>query len=193
MVDVKFDLLYLHRKTVTQYAIEQSITEDEAIDQLLSTINLKIKKPVKDKNWVTLVTGSEERLSVFLQRKGLEVVCGKQLHGYYPDIRIKDSMLLIEVDGGYHKAKAQKRKDREQTQHLTDRGYTVLRFTNEQVKKDRNLIFKKIKAKLDSMPKNNLEIKPQGLEPGQNRGLAKDPELCKAPRVGKRKSVLSNW
>ena len=65
---------------------------------------------------------------------------------YYADIYIPSLRLIIEVDGGYHKAKEQQIKDKKRDIDFRSMGHTTLRVTNEQVqdKLSRQQIINKI-------------------------------------------------
>ncbi len=53
--------------------------------------------------------------------------------GYIPDFVCLDAKLIIEVDGAYHDAAEQKVFDALRTEWLGEHGYTMIRFTNEEV------------------------------------------------------------
>ncbi len=42
-------------------------------------------------------------------------------------------MLIVEIDGGYHFTEEQQKEDKTRQNWLEQKGYKVLRFTNEQV------------------------------------------------------------
>lgn len=52
---------------------------------------------------------------------------------YIPDFACLKLKLLIEVDGGYHFEGEQPERDTERTHNLESEGYTIIRFTNEEV------------------------------------------------------------
>lgn len=52
---------------------------------------------------------------------------------YIADFMCKELMLIIEVDGSIHDLEEVVRKDKERKQALEEAGFTVLRFTNEEV------------------------------------------------------------
>lgn len=52
---------------------------------------------------------------------------------YIVDFYCAKSHLVIELDGKVHLEKEQQEKDKFRDEHLQDMGYTVLRFTNEEV------------------------------------------------------------
>ena len=56
---------------------------------------------------------------------------------YIVDFMCKGLMLIIEVDGSIHERWDVKKKDQVRQKQLEEIGFTVLRFTNEQVLKDR--------------------------------------------------------
>lgn len=53
--------------------------------------------------------------------------------GYILDFYCRDADLVVEVDGAVHDSPTQRAKDDLRTQVLESKGYTVIRFTNEQV------------------------------------------------------------
>ncbi len=52
---------------------------------------------------------------------------------YIADFMCKELMLIIEVDGGIHEVPEVMIKDKIRQQALEEAGFTVLRFTNEEV------------------------------------------------------------
>jgi len=50
---------------------------------------------------------------------------------YIADFMCKELKLIIEIDGGYHNDRYE--QDLVRTQNLNELGFTVLRFTNEEV------------------------------------------------------------
>lgn len=69
--------------------------------------------------------------------------------GYIPDFVCLSYRLVIEIDGGYHFAGEQPEKDAERTRHLAEQGYTVLRFTNEEVLHDTDEVVDSIGDAID--------------------------------------------
>ena len=45
-------------------------------------------------------------------------------------------MLVIEVDGGYHNEPLQRQNDQWRTEFLESKGFTVIRFKNEEINND---------------------------------------------------------
>ncbi|MCF8246484.1 MAG: endonuclease domain-containing protein [Saprospiraceae bacterium] len=84
-----------------------------------------------------------------------QLLNNRQMHGYrfyrqrsvdrfIADFMCKDLWLIIEVDGGYHLEEAVRQKDLARQQRLEELGFTVLRFTNEEVLHDLNMVSKTI-------------------------------------------------
>lgn len=49
---------------------------------------------------------------------------------YFADLYIPKLRCIVEIDGGYHRARGQKRKDNNRSQGLWRLGYHVLRLSN---------------------------------------------------------------
>jgi 5-methyltetrahydrofolate--homocysteine methyltransferase len=88
----------------------------------------KPKKPI--------ATQSELLLMSAFQKRGYRMDSNVKLHGYYPDLRICGTNILIEVDGNIHKLPEVKARDKERAKNLRSHGYKILRCTNAQVAKD---------------------------------------------------------
>ena len=67
---------------------------------------------------------------------------------YIVDFFFRKSMLIVEIDGGYHTTKEQQLKDVERQDWLEHNDYRVLRFTNVQVLCDIDNVVKIIKQNL---------------------------------------------
>jgi len=66
------------------------------------------------------------------------------LHGFYPDILIAGSKVILEVDGKIHDLPANKISDRNRTKALKSYGYAIVRCTNYQVKHSPEKIVQKV-------------------------------------------------
>ena len=64
---------------------------------------------------------------------------------YIVDFLARSEGLIIEVDGAYHAERHQMEEDTVRTEFLQSLGYRVLRFTNEQVLFDIDLVIQQIK------------------------------------------------
>ena len=79
-----------------------------------------------------------EAESVFWQiakSSGLGQKCRRQyiIGEYIVDFFFRQSMTIVELDGDYHFTEEQQKEDKERQDWLEQKGYKVLRFTNEQV------------------------------------------------------------
>jgi len=70
----------------------------------------------------------------------------KPLGKYIVDFYCKPLRLVIEVDGGYHFEEQQQLKDKERQSILEDLGLHFLRFEDEQVRKDMDVVLRKIET-----------------------------------------------
>ncbi len=68
---------------------------------------------------------------------------------YIIDFAFLERNLLIEVDGGYHEDEEQKKYDEARTNYLTELGYRVIRFTNDEVENNYLQTLLKIKEELN--------------------------------------------
>lgn len=92
-----------------------------------------------------LATASELRLISILKLHDIKVWSNKLLHGFYPDIWIMGTRLLIEIDGKIHRLPSVHARDKGRSKILRRYGYRVLRFTNWQVEHRSDRIVLKIK------------------------------------------------
>lgn len=60
----------------------------------------------------------------------------RELGRYWPDVKLHQQPILIEVDGWAHNMAARKDADERRDQALQAAGYTVVRFMNEQIDAD---------------------------------------------------------
>ena len=91
--------------------------------------------------------------SIFWQKakgSGLGEKCRRQyvIGDYIVDFFFRKSMLIVEIDGGYHTTKEQQQKDVERQDWLEHNDYRVLRFTNVQVLCDIDNVISRLKKYL---------------------------------------------
>ena len=67
---------------------------------------------------------------------------------YIADFICIEKRLVIEVDGGYHNSMEQQQDDETRTTDIEKMGYTVIRFTNEEVIDNTSNIIETIKKRL---------------------------------------------
>jgi len=68
---------------------------------------------------------------------------------FIPDFHCYEKKLLVEIDGKIHEQ--QKAYDREREEILVGMGYTIVRFTNEEVLIDWELVRKKLKIVVEEI------------------------------------------
>ena len=64
---------------------------------------------------------------------------------FIADFACLDPKVVVELDGGYHSIPEQQVSDEERTEWLENKGYKVIRFTNDEVLGDIQNTLKKIK------------------------------------------------
>ena len=73
---------------------------------------------------------------------------------YIADFLCLKAKLVIEVDGGYHDKPQQQLEDQWRTEFLQQKGYRVIRFTNEEVNTDVKGVISRIKEELINIEDN---------------------------------------
>ena len=63
---------------------------------------------------------------------------------YVVDLYYAAKKVVIEVDGGIHKSREVKDKDRQKGEFLLKRNYKIMRIKNEEIYSDIDLVLKKI-------------------------------------------------
>jgi very-short-patch-repair endonuclease len=99
--------------------------------------NEKILKPRLQRRLRTNLTDAERRLWGCLRRKQMGHFKFRRQHpfaDYVIDFVCLEAMLAIEVDGGQHSE--QREEDAVRTKRLTEAGFKVLRFWNNEVLRD---------------------------------------------------------
>lgn len=96
-------------------------------------------------------TPAEELLWNYISSNGLGKTFKRQhiIGDYIADFVCLSNRLLIELDGGYHQLPQQQRNDAARTEWLEKKGFTVIRFSNDEVLKNIEYVLKVIKEKLN--------------------------------------------
>ena len=71
---------------------------------------------------------------------------------YIVDFLCLEKMLIIEIDGGQHNANENKQNDELRTIYLTEKGYRVIRFWNNEVWDNIEGVCSVIKTELEQVP-----------------------------------------
>ncbi|MBA3675193.1 MAG: leucine--tRNA ligase, partial [Chitinophagaceae bacterium] len=95
-------------------------------------------------------TEAENILWQYLRSNQLNVKFRRQhpIDSYIVDFICLQQKLIIEIDGGYHETQEQKLLDEERTKILTDIGFKIIRFKNEEVTNSLTGTLQKIKEVL---------------------------------------------
>ena len=96
------------------------------------------------------MTEAESAFWSLAKGSGLGEKCRRQyiIGEYIVDFFFRKSMLIVELDGGYHFTEEQQKEDAIRQDWLELMGYKVLRFTNEQILFDTDRTFAEIKKHL---------------------------------------------
>ena len=96
------------------------------------------------------MTEAESAFWSLAKGSGLGEKCRRQyiIGEYIVDFFFRKSMLIVELDGGYHFTEEQQKEDAIRQSWLELMGYNVLRFTNEEVLFDTDSVISKIKFNL---------------------------------------------
>lgn len=96
------------------------------------------------------MTEAESAIWSLAKGSGLGEKCRRQyiIGEYIVDFFFRKSMLIVELDGGYHFTEEQQKEDAIRQDWLEHMGYKVLRFTNEEVLLNTESVISKIKFNL---------------------------------------------
>ena len=72
------------------------------------------------------------------------------IYDYIADFICLEERLIIEVDGAYHCEPQQQEDDQIRTDILSDMGYKVLRFTNDEVLSSPHIVLNMIKDEINN-------------------------------------------
>lgn len=81
----------------------------------------------------------------------------KPLGNYIVDFYCKPLQLVIEVDGGYHFEKEQKILDAERQKILEEMDLSFLRFHDEEIRKDIEIVLRRIEQYVDAFKEKEIE------------------------------------
>ncbi len=70
---------------------------------------------------------------------------------FIADLSCPSLGLVIEIDGGYHQLPDQQLSDERRAAWLEEKGYTVLRFTNEEIIGDTTRVIEHIQRKIKEL------------------------------------------
>jgi len=95
-------------------------------------------------------TEAESAFWQMAKGSGLGEKCRRQyvIGQYIVDFFFRKSMLIVELDGAYHFTEEQQKEDAVRQDWLEHMGYTIIRFTNEQVLLDAENVINIVKSNL---------------------------------------------
>ena len=77
---------------------------------------------------------------------------------YIVDFLFRKSKLVVEIDGGYHTTEEQQELDVIRTEWLEGQGYHVIRFSNEQVLFDTEMVMERVKNEIRKSSINREDL-----------------------------------
>ena len=110
-------------------------------------------------------TPAEKALWNLLRNRKFENLKFRRQHplkDYIVDFYCYELKLVIELDGVYHNEKEQKYNDEQRDFHLSFLGYRTLRYNNEVVSENPQLILEKIKSIKDKLPSQRERARVRG-------------------------------
>lgn len=98
------------------------------------------------------MTEAESAFWSLAKGSGLGEKCRRQyiIGQYIVDFFFRKSMLIVELDGGYHFTEEQQKEDAIRQSWLEHMGYKVMRFTNEEVLFDTEKVINNVKHNLSN-------------------------------------------
>ena len=96
------------------------------------------------------MTEAEAAFWQMAKGNGLGQKCRRQyiIGQYIVDFFFRQSMLIVELDGGYHFTEEQQQEDAIRQDWLEHMGYRIIRFTNEEVLFDTENVAMRVKENL---------------------------------------------
>lgn len=82
----------------------------------------------------------------------------KPIDNYIVDFYCKPLNLVIEVDGGYHYEEKQMIKDKERQKLLQDMGLGFLRFHDDEIRKDVDIVLRKIEDYINAFEEEKTKV-----------------------------------
>lgn len=82
------------------------------------------------------------------QFKGYKFRRQHPIHYFIVDFYCHALKLVVEIDGKYHESEEQKKEDLNRTELLQFQGLKIIRFSNEEVMSDMDLVIKKLEEEI---------------------------------------------
>ena len=163
-----------------------------------STYNILLRNAKSNRRYAT---EAESLLWEYLRNRRIGYRFRRQhpIDGYIPDFVCLSQKLVVEVDGGYHYLGEQPFSDAERTQYLNERGFEVIRFSNEEVLHNIDRVIQTIK---ETIMNNQQTISPTDLMNTQQTNSPAGTPLLRRGRgrliivsapSGTGKSTIISW
>ena len=106
------------------------------------------------------MTDSESVFWSLVKGNALGQRCLRQhiIGDYIVDFLFRKSKLVVEIDGGYHTTEEQQELDVIRTEWLEGQGYHVIRFSNEQVLFDTEMVMERVKNEIRKSSLNREDL-----------------------------------
>jgi len=116
----------------------------------------------KREDLINRQTPSEMLLAGELLKQAISFDAQVSVGSYFVDFQILPGKLAVEVDGGYHFTPEQQTLDAIRTESIRKLGWTVIRFTNQDVKKNLGRVVWDIReaAKKIKIPRKHKYLSP---------------------------------
>ena len=170
------------KNKLTQSPPQSSQREEaQAVREKYMTARPSVYKLMKElqKNRKQQTTEAEQILWEQLRTKKIEYKFRRQhiVDEFIVDFICIEKNLIIEVDGKYHNTKEQQEADDLRTKILTELGFKVIRFTNEDVIGNLEQVLEKISQELKSISSHKEEHKSKSSLPFEGLGKALPPHI----------------
>ncbi len=76
---------------------------------------------------------------------GFEIRRQSPIGRYIVDFVCRDKKIIIEIDGGQHNEVNNKEYDNQRTEYLMSKGYQVIRFWNNEIDKNLDGVYRRLK------------------------------------------------
>ncbi len=100
--------------------------------------------PAETRLWTELLKAKKMKGHTFLRQRSVL--------NYIADFMCKELKLVIEVDGYTHQIDKRWKEDKKRQKELEDYGFTILRFSDEEIFKDIENVCRVIELWIDSHP-----------------------------------------
>jgi len=100
-------------------------------------------------------TVTEEKIWQLLRNNQFMSLKFRRQHvveGFVVDFYCHEHKLAVEVDGGVHEKKMRRDYDKIRQVELESEGITFIRITNQEIERDENILFNRIKEALKPQP-----------------------------------------